>query len=151
MSVADRLKSLGLTLPKYSAPHNNLVRMKQSGKLLFVSGHGPNKEDGSLLYQGRVGAELTVEQGQECARQAALNILGTIGHFGKLDQVAGVVKMLGFVNVTPDFSGAGNVINTASDLFTDVWGEDGVHARSAVGVGHLGQQPLTIEVIMEMK
>jgi len=150
-TIMKRLTTLGLTLPTYHAPNNNLVRVKQSGKLLFVSGHGPHKADGTFLYSGQCGGAVSFEQACESARFTALNILSSIHHAGRLDDITEVLKLQAFVNVAEDFTKAGLVVNAASDVFTDIWGEHGLHTRSVINMGHMGKQPIGMEMIFEVK
>jgi len=122
------------------------VRAVRSGNLLFVSGHGPMK-DGVPQYVGKVGRDLGLDQGYAAARLTALNLLATIrAELGSLDRVARVVKVVGFVNSASGFSDQPKVINGASELFQEVFGEAGRHARSAVGVTEL---PMNIAVEVE--
>lgn len=123
-----------------------------SDRLAFVSGHGPLRPDRTLIT-GRVGADLTLEQGYAAARQTGLAIVATVReHFGSLDRIRRVVKILGMVNCTPDFSEHPKVINGCSELFAELWGPDeGIGARSAVGMGSLpGNIAVEIEVIFEL-
>jgi enamine deaminase RidA (YjgF/YER057c/UK114 family) len=116
-----------------------------------VSGHGPTR-DGAYLFQGKVGAERTVEEGYEAAKLVMLNCLSTLKQeLGDLDRVRQVVKLLGMVNCTPDFGDHPRVINGASDLLVALYGERGRHARSAVGMGSLpGGITVEIEMIVEV-
>ena len=120
--------------------------------LAYVSGHGPVCADGSLI-RGRVGSDLTLEQGHAAARQVGLAILATLrSQFGTLDAVKRVIKVLGMVNSAPDFLDHPKVINGCSELFAEIWGpENGIGARSAIGMGPLpGNIPVEIEVIFEL-
>lgn len=119
---------------------------------LYVSGHGPNQADGTLI-KGRIGADLDVEEGKRAARQVGLSILSTlIATVGSLDRVKRVVKVLGMVNGTPDFERHPFVINGCSELFAEIWGEEnGIGVRSAVGMGSLPDNiPVEIEVLFEL-
>jgi enamine deaminase RidA (YjgF/YER057c/UK114 family) len=150
MEVEKKLVELGLTLPPSPSPVANYVPAVRSGNLLFVSGHGPAfVKDGKIEYiRGKLGRELTVEQGYEAARQVMLNILQSIkGVIGDLNKVRRIVKVLGFVNCTEDFPDQPKVINGASDLLVALYGERGRHARSAVGMQQL---PFGIAVEIEM-
>ena len=123
-----------------------------AGSFVYVSGHGPLKPDKSLIT-GRVGADLTLDQGKAAARQVGLAILATIrSELGSLDRVKRVIKILGMVNSTPDFLEHPKVINGCSELFAEIWGSDhGVGARSAVGMGSLpGNIAVEIEAIFEL-
>jgi enamine deaminase RidA (YjgF/YER057c/UK114 family) len=125
----------------------NYVPAVRSGNLVFLSGHGPFKEDGSLIT-GKVGADLSTEQGYEAARRIAIGLLGSLkAEIGDLDKVKRVVKLLGLVNCTSEFTDQPKVINGASDFFVEVLGDKGKHARSAVGSNAL---PLNIAVEIEM-
>ena len=150
MEAEKKLIEMGLSLPPSPAPVANYVPAVRSGNLLFVSGHGPAfVKDGKIEYiRGKLGRELTVEQGYEAAKQVMLNILQSIkGVIGDLDKVRRIVKVLGFVNCTEDFPDQPKVINGASDLLVTLYGERGRHARSAVGMQQL---PFGIAVEIEM-
>ena len=147
MQVEARLKELGVELPAAITPVANYVPAVNIGNLIFLSGHGPVKEDGTLIT-GKVGADLTTEQGYDTARRIAIGLLGTLKtEIGDLDAVKRIVKLLGFVNCTAQFADQPNVINGASDLLVEVFGEKGKHARSAVGTNAL---PFNIAVEIEM-
>jgi enamine deaminase RidA (YjgF/YER057c/UK114 family) len=154
--VRARLDELGLTLPKpFSAPAGirfgfELARV--SGNHVYVSGHGPM--DGSdVLMRGKVGAEVSPEQGYEAARLTGLSILATLQHeLGDLDRVTAWVKALGFVNCAPGFNVTPVVINGFSDLIHELWGDAGRHARSAIGAAELPFDiPVEIEAIVEVR
>jgi enamine deaminase RidA (YjgF/YER057c/UK114 family) len=150
MEVEKKLAELNLTLPPAPTPVANYIPAVQVGNLLFVSGHGPGVlKNGKLEYiRGKLGKDLTVEQGYEAAKQVTLNILQSIkGAIGDLDKVRRIVKVLGFVNCTADFPDQPKVINGASDLLVALYGERGRHARSAVGMNQL---PFGIAVEIEM-
>ncbi len=147
MQIEAKLKELGLELPPAVTPVANYVPAVRAGNLVFLSGHGPFKEDGSLTT-GKVGSDLTTEQGYEAARRIAIGLLGSLkAAIGDLDKVRQVVKLLGLVNCGPDFTDQPKVINGASDLLVEVFGDRGKHARSAVGMNAL---PLNIAVEIEM-
>lgn len=147
MQIEARLKEMGIELPPAVTPVANYVPAVRTGNLIFLSGHGPFKEDGSLIT-GKVGADLTIEQGYETARRVAIGLLGSLkAVIGDLDRVNRFVKLLGFVNCTAEFADQPKVINGASDFFVEVFGEKGKHARSAVGTNAL---PLNIAVEIEM-
>ncbi len=144
MSAEENLKKLGLTLPEMPSPIANYVRFKRVGDLVFLSGQGPRKPDGSN-HTGRVGANVTWEQAYEHARLTGLGLLAAMKQAaGSLDKVE-VVKLLGMVNATPDFADHPKVINGCSDLLVAVLGENGRHARSAVGMGSLPNN-ITVEI-----
>ncbi|MDR7522742.1 MAG: RidA family protein [Armatimonadota bacterium] len=152
MKVEARLAELGLELPVPPGPLANYVRTVRVGNLLFVSGHGPHR-DGRPQFIGKVGQDLTVDQGYQAARLVALNCLASVKEaLGDLDRVKRVVKLLGMVNCTPEFGQQPQVINGASDLLVDLFGEAGRHARSAVGMGALPQGiAVEIEMILEVE
>jgi enamine deaminase RidA (YjgF/YER057c/UK114 family) len=151
MSAEQKLREMGITLPESPKPLANYVRAVQAGNLLFVSGHGPY-QDGKTLTLGKLGKELTVEEGYKTARNVALNCLASVkASLGSLDKVKRVVKLLGMVNCAEDFKDQPKVINGASDLLVEVFGEGGRHARSAVGMQALPNQiPVEIEMILEV-
>jgi enamine deaminase RidA (YjgF/YER057c/UK114 family) len=151
MSLESRLKELGLTLPVVSTPTNNYVSVKQAGTLLFVAGHGP-KKDGSYPHLGKVGSEVTLEQARESARLCIINCLASIQHYlGDLDKIKSIVKVVGYVSSTPTFTNQPKVINAASDLLIEIFGEAGRHARSAVGMAVLPSDiPVEIEMVVEV-
>jgi enamine deaminase RidA (YjgF/YER057c/UK114 family) len=147
MQIETKLKEMGVELPQAATPAANYVPSVRTGNLVFLSGHGPVEEDGSLII-GKVGADITIEQGYAAARRVAIGLLGSLkAQIGDLDLVKRIVKLLGLVNCSPDFTEQPNVINGASDLFVDVFGERGKHARSAVGSNAL---PFNIAVEIEM-
>ncbi|SNY04214.1 RidA family protein [Paractinoplanes atraurantiacus] len=145
-----KLAELGLTLPTVVPPLASYVPAVQTGNYVYVSGQLPLVE-GKLPYEGKVGAEVTAEQGTELARLCALNALAAIESLVGLGRVGKVVKVTGFVASAPGFTGQPGVINGASNLFGDVFGEQGRHARSAVGVSELPlNAPVEVEVIVEL-
>jgi enamine deaminase RidA (YjgF/YER057c/UK114 family) len=151
MSAEKKLQELGISLPQTPRPIANYVPAVRTGNLLFVSGHGPYN-DGKTATSGKLGKELTVEQGYQAARNVALNCLASVkGILGDLDKVKRVVKLLGMVNCTEDFKDQPKVINGASDLLVEVFGDAGRHARSAVGMQSLPNGiPVEIEMIIEV-
>jgi enamine deaminase RidA (YjgF/YER057c/UK114 family) len=147
MQIETKLKEMGVELPPAVTPVANYVPAVRTGNLVFLSGHGPLKEDGSLII-GKVGSDLTTEQGYEAARRIAIGLLGSLkAEIGDLDKVKRVVKLLGLVNCPSDFKDQPKVINGASDFFVEVFGDKGKHARSAVGTNAL---PMNIAVEIEM-
>ncbi len=152
MNAEKKLKELGISLPESPKPIANYVTSVRTGNLLFVSGHGPYK-DGKTLTTGKVGKELTIEDGYQTARNVALNCLSSAkANLGSLDKVKRVVKLLGMVNCTEDFKDQPKVINGASDLLVEIFGDAGRHARSAVGMQALPNQiPVEIEMILEVE
>jgi enamine deaminase RidA (YjgF/YER057c/UK114 family) len=145
--IDKRLAELGLTLPTPAKPVANYVPWVRTGNLVFISGQGP-LADGKLLYQGRLPDTVSIEDGQKSARLCAVNVLAQLREAlgGDLDRVARVVKLVGFVNAAPDFADHPKVINGASDLMVEVFGDKGRHARSAVGSPSL---PFNISVEVE--
>jgi enamine deaminase RidA (YjgF/YER057c/UK114 family) len=144
--------TLNLSLPPAPAPMGVYKPCLVDGKYLYVSGHGPLRDDKTLIV-GRVGQDLDADQGKLAARQVGLAILATLkANLGSLDKVKRVIKTLGMVGCTPDFERHPYVINGCSELFAQVWGsENGVGVRSAVGMGSLpGNIPVEIEVIFEL-
>ena len=151
-SAEAQLRKLKLKLPPVRKPTASLVPAVRVGDMLYVSGHGPTGADGKSIV-GKVGKDLDVKQGQAAARQVGLVVLGVVRHeLGSLDRVARVVKVLGMVNAVPDFTEQPKVINGCSDLFVEVFGERGRHARSAVGMGSLpGGITVEIEAIATIR
>jgi enamine deaminase RidA (YjgF/YER057c/UK114 family) len=147
LTIEQRLDQLGLTLPPAPKPVAVYKPCLVVGNQLYVSGHGPLRQDGSFIV-GKVGKDLDQDQGKQAAQQVGLAILSTIkAHLGSLDRVKRVIKLLGMVNCTPEFEQHPHVINGCSELFAKVWGEDdGVGVRSAVGTGSL---PFNISVEIE--
>jgi enamine deaminase RidA (YjgF/YER057c/UK114 family) len=136
-TVETRLQTLGLVLPIATKPVANFVACVQTGSILFVSGQIPSW-NGELRYVGRVGAEVTAEEARAAARICALNVLAQVRAFlGSLERIKRVCLVQGFVNGVPEFSDHSAVMNGASDLFVEVFGEVGKHARFAVGAGSL--------------
>ncbi len=151
MSAEKRLKQLGIDLGTVSAPVANYVNAVRAGNLLFLAGKGPRAVDGKRP-QGKVGREYTAEQAYQHARTVGMDLLAVMrAELGSLDRVKRVVKVLGMVNAVPEFQDHPKVINGCSDLFVEVLGEAGKHARSAVGMGSLPMGiPVEIECIVEM-
>lgn len=154
MSKIDaRLEELGIELPDTPPPIANYVPAVRTGDLLYLSGLGPAaRADGSTLI-GKVGSDLTQEEGYEAARLTGINIISRIkGELGDLDRVKRVVKLLGMVNSDPKFNQQPAVVNGCSDLLVEVFGDKGRHARSAVGMASLPNDiPVEIEVIIEIE
>ncbi len=146
--IEARLAAMGLTLPEPRRfPSENRQGCVQVGSVMFVSGHGPHHPGMDIVRRGKLGAELSVEQGYEVARACGLSILATLrAELGYLDRIARVVRLLGMVNCTPDFELMPKVVDGASDLFFELFGsERGRHARAAVGMASLPrQQPVEI-------
>jgi enamine deaminase RidA (YjgF/YER057c/UK114 family) len=152
MSIAARLQELNLQLPPAPKPAGVYKPVVQVGNLIYVSGHGPLQADGSLI-KGKVGIDLTQEEGYAAARQTGLAILASVQEYlGSLDRIERTIKTLGMVNCGPEFTQHPAVINGYSDLLRDLYGERGVGARSAVGMGSLpGNIAVEIEVIFEIR
>jgi enamine deaminase RidA (YjgF/YER057c/UK114 family) len=152
MDLNARLIELGLTLPKPPQPIGSYLPAQQVGELLFLSGT-TCYADGVPLYHGRVGAELTLEQGYAAARQTMLNLLSVIkSTLGDLDRVERVIKLNGYVNSAPDFDRQPEVINGASELLESIFGERGKHARTSIGVSSLpGRIPVEIEMVIQIR
>jgi len=152
MSAEKRLKALGIELGPMSSPVANYVNAVQTGNLLYLSGKGPRVSAAGVRPKGKVGREFTVTQAYGHARTVGLDLLAVMrSELGSLDRVRRVVKLLGMVNAVPEFEDHPKVINGCSDLFVEVLGERGRHARSAVGMGSLPMGiPVEIEVIVEV-
>ena len=152
MSAETRIAELALDLPPAPKPVAVYKPVVVTGNLAYVSGHGPLRSDKTLIT-GVVGRDLDLDAGKAAARQVGLAILATLrAHFGSLDRVKRIIKVLGMVNSAPDFYEHPKVINGCSELFADVWGtENGIGARSAVGMGPLpGNIAVEIEAIFEL-
>lgn len=149
MSAEARLAQLGLILPPPNTPMGNYVPYRIGGGLLFLSGVGPRKPDGSMIT-GKVGGAVSIEKGYEAARDCGLQLLTNMRvALGSLDRVDTVLKVLGMVNGTPDFADHPKVINGCTDVFVEVLGENGRPARSAVGMGSLpGDISVEVEAIV---
>jgi enamine deaminase RidA (YjgF/YER057c/UK114 family) len=151
VTVLERLEELGIELPSVAAAAGSYVPTVQTGSLLYTSGQLPFV-DGRLPATGKVGAEVSPEDAKSYARLAALNVLAAAHAAVGLDNVVRVVKVVGFVNSAPGFTAQPGVINGASDLFFEVLGEAGRHARSAVGVSELPLgTPVEVEAIFEVR
>jgi enamine deaminase RidA (YjgF/YER057c/UK114 family) len=152
MSAAeDRLVELGLTVPEVPKPVAVYVPAVRSGDHVFTSGQLPMK-NGELMVSGKVGGEVSVEEAVACAEQCALNAIAAVKSMvGDLDRVAQVVKVVAFVASTPDFTGQPGVANGASEMLGRVFGDAGVHARSAVGVPVLPlDAPVEVEIVVRV-
>lgn len=146
-----QLQQAGFTLPPEPKPGGIYKPFLQAGNLIYVSGHGPVMEDGSLI-KGKVGFDINADAAKLAARQTGLTILSTLkAGLGSLDKIKRVIKVFGMVNCTLDFEQQPYVINGCSELFAQIWGEDGIGVRSAVGMGSLpGNIPVEIEAIFEL-
>lgn len=148
--ASARLAELGVELPAVVPPVAAYVPAVRTGNLVYTAGQLPMK-DGALLRAGKVGAEVSPEDAKALARVCALNALAAVDSLAGVDAVARVVKVVGFVASAPSFHGQPGVINGASELFGDVFGDAGAHARSAVGVSALPlDAPVEVEVIVEL-
>ena len=152
MQIENRLKDMGIELPAAATPVANYVPAVRSGNLIFLSGHGPKDEAGAFIT-GKIGADLTAEQGYQAARRIAIGLLGSLkAVIGDLDKVNKIVKLLGLVNCTPDFGDQPKVINGASDFLVEVFDDKGKHARSAIGTNALPSNiAVEIEMIVEVE
>jgi enamine deaminase RidA (YjgF/YER057c/UK114 family) len=151
-AIEQKIRAMGLSLPILPTSKGIYKRCLQEGNILFVSGHVSVNSDGSYIT-GKLGKDLTDEQGKIAARQCGLAILTSVkDHFGTLDKVKRVIKMLGMVNAVPEFEKHPIVINGCSELFAQLWGDDyGIGVRSAVGMGSLpGNVAVEIEAIFEV-
>jgi enamine deaminase RidA (YjgF/YER057c/UK114 family) len=152
MKTEQRLQELGIELAPAIGPLANYVNAVRTGNLLYLAGKGPGLA-GQPMPSGKVGRDFTIEQGYEYARQTGLSLIAVMkAELGDLDKVTRIVKVLGMVNATPEFGHQPEVINGCSDLFVEVFGDRGRHARSAVGMGSLPRGiPVEIEVIVEVE
>ncbi|MFZ9744835.1 MAG: RidA family protein [Aquiluna sp.] len=150
MSANQRISDLGITLPQVATPAGAYVPAVVSGNLVFTAGQIP-LVDGKLVATGKVGKDLSADQAKEIARICALNAVAAIKSvIGDLDRVTKVVKVVGFVSSTPDFTAQPSVVNGASELLEQIFGDKGIHARSAVGVAVLPlDAPVEVELVVE--
>jgi len=151
--IDKRLAELGITLPVAAKPVANYVPWVRTGNLVFISGQGP-VEDGKVLYPGCLGVDVSLEDGIKSARLSGINVLAQLKDAcsGDLDRVKRVVKLLGFVNASPSFRDHPKIINGASDLMVEVFGDKGRHARSAVAAPSLPMGISTeVEAIIEVE
>jgi len=151
-SVKSRFAELAITLPNPATPVGSYVVTKRVGSFVYTSGSSCF-EKGKLKYRGRVGKDLTIEEGCDAARLTVLNLLSQVeAEIGSLDSITSIVKLLGFVNSSLDFFDQPKVLNAASDLLVEIFGDRGRHTRSAVGVSVLPMNaPVEIEMIVEVK
>jgi enamine deaminase RidA (YjgF/YER057c/UK114 family) len=150
VTASTRLKELGIELPVVVQPLGSYVPVVRSGNLVYTSGQLP-MQDGTLVQSGKVGVEVAPERGKELARVCALNALAAIDSLVGIDSVTKVVKVVGFVASAAGFNGQPGVLNGASDLLAEVFGDAGVHARSAVGVAELPlDAPVEVELVVEV-
>ncbi len=153
MIIESKLKELGLSLPDPPKPVGAYLPAQLTGNLLYLSGTTCYLENGKLLFTGRVGKELNVEQGYQAAQQTMLNLLSVVkAELGDLDRVERIIKVNGYVNSAPDFDQQPLVINGASDLLEKIYGLRGKHARTSIGVSDLpGHIPVEIEMMLEIR
>jgi enamine deaminase RidA (YjgF/YER057c/UK114 family) len=152
-TVDEKIKQLGLALPPVSKPIANYVKYVRTGNLIFLAGHGPSKTDGTNIT-GKVGKDLSIEQGYEAAKITALSLIATLKDAlgGDLSKVKRIVKVNGYVNCLPDFIDHPKVINGCSDLLVALFGEKGKHARAAMGMVALPSNiAVEIEMIVEVE
>jgi enamine deaminase RidA (YjgF/YER057c/UK114 family) len=151
-TVEQKLASLGITLPEPTSPQANYVPFVRSGNLLVMSGQVCADADGKLVAKGKLGAGVSVEQGQAAARACAVNLLTQVkAALGDLDKVARVVRLGGFVASAPDFLDGPKVLNGASDLMVAAFGDKGRHARTTIGVAVLpGDAAVEVDAIFEV-
>lgn len=152
MEIENKLKALGIELPNPPTPAANYIGYVRVGNLLFIGGN-IGRIDGVIKYRGKVGAEISVEQAYDAARNCALNHLAIMkSALGDLDKVERIVKVLGYVNVAPGFVDMPQVVNGESDLLVQVFGEKGQHTRAAIGVASLSQDaPVENEITVQVK
>jgi enamine deaminase RidA (YjgF/YER057c/UK114 family) len=149
-SPVERLAALGLSVPEVAAPVASYIPALRSGDHVFTSGQLPLR-DGELIHTGKVGGEVTLEDGAACAQQCVLNALAAVASQVPLDRVRRIVKLTVFVASSPDFTAQPKVANGASDLVGEVFGEAGRHTRSAVGVAVLPlDAPVEVEMVVEV-
>ena len=151
MSIEQRVKDLGISLPSGTAPAANYANAVRTGNLLFISGKAPLPEQGKLP-KGKLGREFSVEDGYRFARSAAIDLLAVMkAELGSLDRVARIIEVQGFLNTVEDFEDHAQVLNGCSDLLVDIFGSKGVHARSVSGVNSLrGGLPVVLKVVVEV-
>ena len=149
--VEDKLKEMGFTVPEPPPPGGNYIPARRTGNVVFLSGVTPSRPDGTA-FKGKLGRDLTVEEGYAAAQNCALKLLANLKkEIGDLDNVTKVIKLLGMVNSDPDFTQPPAVVNGCSDLLVNVYGDRGRHARSAVGLATLpGGVAVEIEMIVEV-
>ncbi len=150
-NIEDRLSQLGYDLPSPPPPIGNYLPAARSGNVMWMAGVGPRRADGSRIT-GKLGSDLSMEQGYEAARWCALNLLARMKEeLGDLDRVSRILKVVGMVNSEPDFGQQAQVVDGASDLFVDLFGDRGRHSRSAPGMGALpGNSAVIVECVIEV-
>ena len=152
MKIQDRLEKLNITIPEVPEPAAEYIPAQKTGNLIFCSGQGPVKE-GEYIHVGRVGNEVSLEEGYKSARLCAINCLAAIKSVtGSLEEIDNIVKVRGFVNSSRDFTRQPEVINGASELLVEIFAEKGRHARSALGTSNLPDNiPVELEMFVEIK
>ena len=150
MTIEERLKDLGISLPANTAPAANYANAVRSGNLLFISGKASLQENGELP-RGKLGREYSIQDGYRLARAAGMELIAVMkAELGSLERVARIVEVQGFINTTEDFEDHAQVLNGCSDLLIEVFGEKGVHARSVVGANSLRSGlPIVVKAIVE--
>lgn len=153
ISPEDRIKNLEIQLPNPPNPVANYVPVVQTGNLLFVSGNGPGLKDDKTPFSGKPGISISEEDAIEASYSVGLNILSQVRkHTGTLDNISGVIRVFGMINSTHDFKNHSKIIDACSNLFTEIFGQDGIHSRTSIGMGSLPFQiPVEIETIFELK
>ena len=151
MNPEQKLKELGIELPQGSSPAANYANAVRSGNLLFIAGKGPLPSDGDLP-KGRLGREFTTEEGYQFAKSACIDLIAVMkSELGSLDKVVRVVELQGFINADPNFEDHAKVMNGASDLLVQVFGEKGIHVRSVLGATSLRSGvPLVLKAVIEV-
>ena len=150
MTIYEKLENMDIILSKLSTPLAQYVPVKQVGNLLYISGQLPSK-GGNVVYTGKVGKEQTIECGKDAARICAINALTAINSHTSLENVKSIVKVQGYVNCEKNFTDIPLVVNGASELFVDIFGDSGRHTRTAIGVYELPKQAtVEIDVIVEI-
>jgi len=152
-TIDQRVESMGINLSTKLLKGQGLVPCVEDNDLLYVSGHGPEDNNGKLLYEGKIGLDLTLDEGYKAARETGIQLLRAIhDYLGSLDRVERIIKVLAFVNSADDFHNQPKVANGFSDLMIEIFGERGKHARSAIGTSNLpGNQPIEIEMILRIR
>ena len=152
MSIEAKIKELGIVLPNSPAPVANYLPVVRTGNLIYLSGMGPAPSLDGKEFLGKLGKDLSIEEGYQAARLTGINILARLqGYLSNLEKVSRIVKVLSMVNASPDFFDPPAVTNGCSDLLVEVFGDKGKHARSAIGVASLPNNwPIEIEIIAEI-
>lgn len=151
MKYEKVIENLGFSIPVLNTPPPSVSRAIRTGNLVYLGGHGPSK-DGKILWQGKVGTDLTLEQGYEAAKYSALNCIGTLkAYLDNLDNIKRIVRVIGYISSAPGFNDQHKVLNGASDLLYSIFGDTGSHTRLALGVAELALNlPIEVEMIVEV-